>query len=140
MSWGYRITILYLGFVGIIVTLVTISSQNKEELVSKDYYAQELMYQKKLDAINNEKDLAETIKHQVTDSAIVLFFNSDAVSGTVNFFCPSDSKKDKSFAIKFNKGVQKIKTKDLMKGAYKMQMSWKLLDKSYFREEIVNIK
>jgi hypothetical protein len=97
MSWGYRITFLYLGFVGIIITLVTISSQNKEELVAKDYYAQELLYQNKLNAINNEKQLDKSITHEVTDASIILTSPFEKSKGTIQFFCPSDSKNDKSY-------------------------------------------
>jgi len=53
MSWGKKITILYIGFVLLIVSMVTISASHKIELVSKDYYAQELDYQQKINAIRS---------------------------------------------------------------------------------------
>ena len=54
MNWGLRIIILYLSFVALIVTLVSLCMGRKVELVSKDYYKQELEYQGKIDAIKNE--------------------------------------------------------------------------------------
>ncbi|MBK6834853.1 MAG: FixH family protein [Bacteroidetes bacterium] len=60
MSWGVRITALYLACVALIVTLVFVSANQDIELESKDYYAQELKYQKN-DALNNSNDLNSTV-------------------------------------------------------------------------------
>ncbi|MGZ3900705.1 MAG: FixH family protein [Bacteroidia bacterium] len=143
LSWSYRITFLYLGFVGIIVTLVTISSRNKEELVAKDYYAQELRYQDKINAINNEKALAESISHQVDESSITLMLPAvleKEISGEINFYCPADSKKDISFKMMFNKeGKQVISKSKVQRGIYKLRLSWNVSGKSYFKEEVITI-
>ena len=48
MSWGYKILGVYLVFVTGIVFLVIKSSNQKVDLVTKDYYEQELMYQDKI--------------------------------------------------------------------------------------------
>ena len=50
MSWGIRITIMYLGFVGLILTLVFTCFGHKVELESKDYYARELRFQDQINA------------------------------------------------------------------------------------------
>jgi len=41
MNWGLKITLLYVGFVAMILTLVFKASGEKVDLVTKDYYAQE---------------------------------------------------------------------------------------------------
>lgn len=140
MSWGYRITILYLGFVGIILTLVTISSRNKEELVSKDYYAQELAYQDRLTAISNEKNLSTSIQHEVSPAGITLTFAGEAVEGKIFFFCPANSKKDKSFKMEMVHGTQFIPASALEKGIYKMQLTWKSAKKDFYKEEFITIR
>ncbi len=65
MNFGSKITVLYLSFVGLILTLVFMCFGQKVELVSKDYYAQELKFQDKIDAINNEKGLSGSISHSL---------------------------------------------------------------------------
>jgi hypothetical protein len=57
MNFGVKITALYLGFVALILTLVFMSFGQKVELVSKDYYAQEIAFQDKINSINNERSL-----------------------------------------------------------------------------------
>ena len=49
MSWGIKIAIVYVGFMALIISMVIVSSSSKSELVAKDYYAQELNYQQRIE-------------------------------------------------------------------------------------------
>lgn len=144
MNFGVKITILYLGFVGLILTLVFMSYGHKVELVSKDYYAQELKYQDKIDAMNNANSLNTSIDHRVEGKNITLTINPELVtndfSGTVNFFRPSDSSLDVNMAMNFNNNTQVIPTDKLKHGSYKMQLTWKSGGKNYFKEEVIFIE
>ena len=57
MSWGTRIAIVYISFVVMIVTLIILCTGENIDLEYKDYYARELKYQDKLEAITNERSL-----------------------------------------------------------------------------------
>jgi hypothetical protein len=145
MSWSYRITALYLGFVGIIVTLVVIANRENIELESKDYYQQELKYQDKLDAIKNANGLSKTIEHTVSDDRIILFIPFDLISkdltGEIYFYCPANSENDLKVKMNFDdKGQQVINRSKLKPGAYKMRLSWTSSGKNYFKEEVISIK
>lgn len=145
MSWGFRITILYLSFVALIVTLVVMCYGQKVELVSKDYYKQELQYQDRIDAINNANSATHTIHHAVDANGILLTagpeFLQSGFKGTVNFFRPSDSSKDFNTELKFDaEGKQMIAGDKLEKGLYKMQLSWQSGGKNYFKEQVITIK
>lgn len=144
MSWSYRITALYLGFVALIVTLVTIASKQKIELESKDYYLQELKYQDKLDAIANAGKLSWNMDHSVDAKNVTLTIPSEyanSVSGEVYFFCPSNSDNDLKVKMNFDKdGKQVISKTKLKSGAYKLKLSWSALGKNYFKEEVITIK
>lgn len=144
ISWSYRITILYLGFVGIIVSLVIISSRNKEELVAKDYYSQELKYQDRIDAANNANALTKSIEHFIDEENIILTIPltllTKDLTGEIHFFCPSDSKKDKKIKLQFNvEGKQIVPKTSLHTGVYKMYLSWTSDHKNYFKENIITI-
>ena len=145
ISWGYRITILYVGFMGIILTLVTICMRQTVELESKDYYAQELKYQDRIDATNNANALAGSIEHEISNKQIILSIPvnqlSKDFSGEVYFFCPSDGLKDIKVKMQFDaSGKQVINNTGLQKGAYKMKLSWKSNGKNFYKEEIISIK
>jgi hypothetical protein len=144
MSWGTKITVVYIGFVILIVSLVFISATNKSELVSKDYYEQELKYQDRIDALNNEKGLGVTINYEIVDQFIVLEYLKSEIKkdfkGEVFFFRPSDSAKDLKIELMFDEeGEQIINKNNLSKGLYKMCISWKNDKKMFYKEAIINI-
>lgn len=143
MSWGKKITILYLSFVMLIVTMVSLCFGQKVELESKDYYAQELKFQDRIDAVSNEKNLPSTITHVLNKSDLTLTADSSVIgkdfSGSINFFRPSDSSKDLKLDMKFMNDQQVVNTSQLIRGVYKMQLSWLSNGKSYFREEVIFI-
>ncbi len=143
MNFGGKIVVLYLSFVLLIVTLVVMCFNQKVELVANDYYAQEISFQKKINATNNEKDLHTSITHVLNDKSIVLTIDSALLSkdfnGTITFFRPSDSSKDVSMKMNFANNQQVIDNKQLTHGTYKLQLSWTSNQKSYFKEEVIFI-
>lgn len=144
MSWGKKITVLYLAFVALIVTLVVLCFGQKVELETKDYYAQEIKFQDKIDAISNEKNLATTITHQLQGTQIILNADSSLLTkgleGTINFYRPSDSSKDMNLKMIFTNNQQIINTSTLIHGVYKMQLSWLSNGTKYFKENVIFIK
>ncbi len=143
MNFGVKITILYLSFVGLILTLVFMCFRQKVELVSKDYYAQEIKFQDKINAINNEKSLTGSINHSVNGKEIILTIDSALLNkdfeGIINFFRPSDSSKDFQLKMNFVNNEQIITTNELIHGTYKLQLSWIVNHKNYFKEEVIFI-
>ena len=138
MSWGIRITVLYLGFMALILTLVFTCMGNKSELESKDYYARELKFQDQLDATNNANALQKPIDYVIRERSVQLIFPQEILSadfsGEVNFIRPSDSSKDKKITLKPGaEGMQMIDP-GFAKGVYKMQVVVKSKGKSYFKE------
>jgi hypothetical protein len=137
---------LYLGFVALILTLVFTCVGEKVELESKDYYARELRYQEQLDAINNLSGSSYTIQHQVNGKLVEVFFPqallSSGVTGSINFLRPSDSSKDKLFALKPDASGRQVFGSDgcFIKGAYKMQISFTSKGKAFYKEAIVNFQ
>ena len=61
MNWGYKILLVYVVFVAGIMFLVFKSSSQKMDLVTTDYYAKELKYQQKIDAMNKVQKLSDTV-------------------------------------------------------------------------------
>lgn len=142
MSWGIRITLLYLGFVGLIMTLVITCFGHKSELESKNYYMKELKFQEQINAAANTEQLAQPIIYTVMTRSVKIQLPKEVLSdnmiGSVFFMRPSDSSKDKTIALKTDKdGLQTIEP-GFEKGVYRMQISLKSGDKDYFKEAIIN--
>ena len=49
MNWGFKILMLYAAFVGMIIFLVFRTAHENIDLVTEDYYQQELAFQNKID-------------------------------------------------------------------------------------------
>jgi hypothetical protein len=144
MNWGLKIAIVYTGFVLLIGSMVFISVGNKSELVARDYYAQELDYQQRIDAMSNERILHKSITHFVSADSIQLSFPVTDIAkdfeGELYFFRPSDMSKDVKLKLSFDaNGEQRISKKQLAKGLYKMCISWKNHSTSFYKEEIIHI-
>ncbi|MGZ3882690.1 MAG: FixH family protein [Bacteroidia bacterium] len=145
MSWSYRITILYTGFVALILTLVIISSRQKVELESKDYYKQELNYQKRLNALANASALGKSIDYVIGDKSITLFIPLNQLQkemhGEVYFYCPASSDHDVKIPLSFDKyGRQLISTEKMKHGAYQLRLEWKNGDTHYYKESVITIR
>lgn len=89
MSWGTKIAVLYLSFVGLIVGLAITCFGENVELESKDYYAKELKFQDQLNAENNANALDIGIEHRVLDKAVEITLPQELLSsdlkGSVTF-------------------------------------------------------
>ena len=126
MNWGLKITLLYVGFVAMILTLVFKASGEKVELVTTDYYAKELVHQTKMDALSRALPYKEEIKVNVTANTMELAFPNAIMpeSGTIGIYRPSDAAQDKTIAIALSEGQQVINTTGWMKGYYRINLTW----------------
>lgn len=144
ISWGTKIAVLYISFVALIGFMVTLCMRQNIELVSDDYYERELVFQDRINEMNNANALPEKITHtQLPDGIQIQFpalFKNKTVSGEILFFRPSDKSKDHSSPIQLNGEAQQlIPAQFLSKGMYKMKIGWTADAVSYFTEEIIVI-
>jgi|APLak6261661892_1056031.scaffolds.fasta_scaffold08701_2 hypothetical protein len=144
ISWGTKIASLYIGFVALVIFMVSFSMSQKIELVSPDYYAKELKYQDKINEMNNANALSEPVTHTINTTGIEIqfptLFTNKTVKGEIVFFCPSDANKDYKTPLTLNRsGSQTIAKSSLHSGMYKMQLSWTADNKNYFTEETIVI-
>jgi hypothetical protein len=143
ISWGYKIAVLYIGFILLIGIMVFMSMRQKIDLVSEDYYEKELAFQSKIIEMNNVSSLSENISHKITSEEIILDFPEDfknsSLKGIINFFRPSDSSKDFKISIQLNDLSVHIPLNKFTRGMYKLQVSWTANSIPYFTEEIIVI-
>lgn len=138
MNWGLKITLLYVGFVAMILTLVFKASGEKVELVTKDYYAQELVHQDKMNAIRRASTWKGKILFSVEQDQILVTLPETFPTfekGEINVYRPSDSALDKSFPL--NSDTNVLKAKEWTTGYYIVQLSWELNKENYYLEETV---
>ena len=143
LNWGAGIALLYAGFVVMILLLVGMSASQKIDLVTDQYYEDELRFQDKINKINLAKTLTDPLTWQVEEQGIKIHypkeFSDNTLTGNIKLYCPSDNTKDRTFIIKSQKGNQLIAASDLKSGRYYLQIDWKNDKKAYWNEGVVVI-
>jgi hypothetical protein len=139
MSWGIRITILYVGFVALIGTMVYLSMRQNVDLVSADYYQKELDFQNQLDRMNESKKLTTQPEVKAgADQVSILFpaeFRNQPISGNVHFYRAADASRDFQIDIAADtSGLQKIANDKFVSGAYTVKINWTAAGKNYYNE------
>ncbi len=136
MNWGLKILFVYLAFVGGIVVMVFKSSNQKTDLVTADYYAKELKYQDRIDAIKRAENLSAPVKYEVANQKLVITFpkefNEKKIKVNVTLYCPSDDKKDVSKDLVTSNATVTTDIPALNKGAHELQISWEEDGKAYY--------
>jgi hypothetical protein len=146
ISWGTKITILYLAFVTLIIVMVSKAMQQKIDLESADYYQQELEFQNKINLLNRTRALSESLTWELKNNNLLLkfpeSFKQKEIEGNIYFFRPSDSEKDKtvSFSKSDTTSVLIINTSNLSSGIYKIRLNWSLEGNSYLDEGVIQLK
>jgi hypothetical protein len=143
MNWGYKIFIVYVIFVGGILFLVFKSSNQKMDLVTTDYYAKELKYQEKIDESKRTNALSESIRYEIKENYIALYFPKDFagknISGKAELYCPSDEGRDitQNFSIEDTAAILPISK--LNKGQNELHISWQVDGMNYYFEKKIFI-
>lgn len=143
MSWGLKITFLYSGFVALILTLVVLSSRQHFDLVSKDYYADEIAYQKVIDADKNSTTLSSSISATVTAEDVTIKFpaelSSKTLSGTIHFYSPVNAAWDRELPLNALNNEMVVTRAQLHNTRYIIKADFNDGNQRYYQEEEINL-
>ena len=138
MNWGYKILFVYLAFVAGILLMVFKSSVQKRDLVTPDYYAKELKYQQRIDAVKKTQALSAPVKYELINQQMLISFPKEftgkSITGSILLYCPSDNNKDieQPFSVSTNAYTMQLPVNK--KGLYEVQISWQADGISYYFE------
>lgn len=140
MSWKYKITIFFCSFLVFMITMVYQCFQLDFDLVAEDYYAQELVFQERIDQQKNAMELAEKPTLEVVGDQFVVQFPNTIEQGNIRFFRPSDENLDIEEGLNLDaNGAFNLPLSKLTKGNYQVQLSWNDAGKDFYIERKVFI-
>lgn len=139
-NWG---TGLFIGaslFILMIAVFAYFMFKQNFDLVEKDYYPKALVYQQRIDKLNNTAQLEEKIRVEKLGSLVIIRFPSvfkpDSTSGTVQFYRPSGVSGDVNIPIQLDaSGIMSYPISRLMKGKYMVKIDYNFRNKGYYQEE-----
>lgn len=141
MDWGKGILLTIIGFVALIITLVVISVRmDGIELVTENYYEEELKFQDQIDKENSALRLEREVMRYDATSQTVLLDLPRGARGKLQLFRPSDSNLDQVLSFTAaEEGQTAIPVENLKAGYWKFQLNWTVEGKDYYEEKKIDL-
>ncbi|PCE65985.1 FixH family protein [Sediminicola luteus] len=143
LNWGTGIVIAIVSFIGFIMYFVIYMSTNRRadhDLVTEDYYKQELEYQKEIDA-EKKTGAAYKITIEKTKEGLVLSFpehlDPAKIQGTVSLYRPSNKHLDFDLPLSLSDPHLLIPDTRLLDGRWDLKIDWKYQDDAYLQKESI---
>ena len=145
INWGTGIVLAFIGFMCFIMYFVVKVNTDKKydhDLVTEDYYKEELDFQNDINKETNAKNLSENISIKKTDEGLMIAFPEtfkiNNISGKVFLYRPSNKQLDFETPISLSNHNLLIPDKRLLDGRWNIKVDWQYNGKSYlFKKEIV---
>ncbi|MCT4560105.1 MAG: FixH family protein [Crocinitomicaceae bacterium] len=129
MNWGKGIALALSVFIVFIVTLATIMMRTKVDLVSDDYYQQEIQFEHTLEAQKRGEELAAFHVSQSNNSVKIVVDNALESETRVQFYRPNNRALDLDYSMK--DGLLIIPENHFQKGVYEVVISGEAGGKEY---------
>jgi hypothetical protein len=144
INWGHKIIFVFLAFVGMMVILVYKSMKTDFDLVSKEYYKDELAYQDVIDATSNAYKLTTGLKVDVTESQVVISLPEEmkgqSIKGAIHFYCPTQADNDRKITLEPDAdGLAAFNKSGFVHAPYTVKVTWEANGVNYYSEEKILI-
>lgn len=143
MTWGNKLLIVFGLFAALMSTLVYKCMKQNFELVSKDYYTEELRYQDKIDGMNNANKIGTVVVKEEGDKVAIQLpkeVQGLATTGQAYFYCADNSTKDRKLDLKVNdEGLMVIDKAKVSKANYLVKLNFQTGNDKYYTEQYLTI-
>jgi len=142
-NWGTGIVIAMVLFMVFILQFLyrSFDTKNNHDLVSEDYYKDELYYQQEIDRMNNANQLEQNLTFERVKDGFLFVFPQDMdaseITGTAYFQRPSNKDLDFQQEILLSDSKILINHSNLVEGKWKIKIDWKYNDEEYLLKETV---
>ncbi|MBA6313465.1 FixH family protein [Cellulophaga baltica] len=142
INWGTGVVIAFVCFISFILFFVirmNMDDKANHDLVTEEYYQEEIGYQKEIDAVKNANHNSKKISLQKTAEGLEISFpenlNNKEIKGTVSLYRPSNKHLDFDFPISLSDSHLLVPDKRLLEGRWDIKISWKYQNEEYLHKE-----
>ncbi|MEM9646931.1 MAG: FixH family protein [Bacteroidota bacterium] len=142
INWGTGIVLAFVAFISFILYFVVRMSMDdsaNHDLVTDDYYKQELAYQNEIDASNSASKMNAKLRIKKTaDGLTVVFperFDPKKIKGLVSLYRPSNKHLDIDFPISLSNTHLLIPDNSLVGGRWDITVKWTYEGKTFLHKE-----
>lgn len=138
--WPFAIIATFALFICGTVSLVVFACSQKMDLVSSDYYEQEIGFQRHLDGLERATRVPRpaSIVYDAATRSIRVSLHVDpgtAIRGHVHLYRASAAGLDRHFSLALNpQGIQSFDASGLCPGLWKVRMGWTMHNEEFFIE------
>ncbi len=138
-NWGTGILITIIIFMVITIGTVVFLMNQDVDLVTSDYYNKGIQHQSQIERVNRTNEMVEKVSFNQGNGFVVFNFpktlSQKRFEGTIQFYRPSDSKKDFTISLSIDtSGQQIISTQSIAKGLWKVKVDWTQDSVEYYKE------
>ncbi len=133
-------------FMGYIASFVYKAMNLDVDLVSKNYYEQEIAYQEHIDKVGRTAIIGDVaITYNEQDHALLLqlpeTLRGKQVRGRVTLFRPSNDQLDQELPLQPGRDMsQLIETQDMERGLWKVRVNFSEGEHTYYTEKTIQLK
>jgi hypothetical protein len=143
MNWGAKIAVVYCAFAAGIGYMAYRATNENFDLVTPDYYAEELKHQSRIDAVNNANALSTSLQYKVEDSKIKFIFPHECVGkdlhGVMKLYCASDAAKDLQRSFTLSDSLYTFELPKDAHGSREIQVTWYASGKEFYYSKKVTL-
>lgn len=141
INWGFKIVIVYSVFVLGIMTMVFLSAKENTDLVSENYYAEEIAYQQVIDQSSKTAALSTPVELTLASNTLTIqlpkSFSQQQTSGQWTLYYAADKKKDLIGNFHPQHGAYLIKLPAGTKGRFTLKLQWQTNGIEYYFEKSI---
>lgn len=145
MNWGNKLVFVFIAFALLMGTLVYKAMNTKYELVSKDYYKDELRYQDRIDGKNNVAGLTGKLTLTQDAETVMIDLPSEMrgvkVEGEAWFYCKTDAVRDRKIPLQVDTAARQVILKKALvkETTYELKLNWQAADQKYYIEQPIHV-
>ncbi|HVU94148.1 MAG TPA: FixH family protein [Puia sp.] len=145
MNWGNKLLLVFVIFGSGISYMVYRCMQTPVDLVSKDYYKDELAYQQVIDGSRHANALSTMPRLAATEAGLRLQLpvemKQKTLTGRIRFYCPANAARDREIPLSPDAECRQDIPKDVLSpGQYTVSISWDAGGINYFSQQSLTIR
>jgi hypothetical protein len=142
--WPLGLVVTFVLFFCGMATVVFIAATHREDLVSDNYYEQELKYQNQIDASARAQKSGAAIACDSAETAVVIRLPAaqmaQNLSGTIEFYRPSAPGLDRELPLTPRAdGTQTLDVSKFAAGLWRVRVKWVAAGENYFLERKITV-
>ncbi|MBC5773522.1 FixH family protein [Pontibacter sp. KCTC 32443] len=144
--WPYMIVGAMVCFMGYIAMFVYKAMNQDVDLVSKNYYEQEIQYQDQIEKVKRTQALGDVMLSYNAEAKSILLqlpatYKDKSLTGTITLFRPSNDEMDEQLPLQLGRDQsQLLETGNLESGLWKVRVDFSDGEETYYTEKTIQIK